>query len=171
MEHRYLKIALALTVGLQAILWFGNNIVNWDTAQGAVAYALSQEDQAGYATRLVPPINSPLVATLVLVVVVAGEGLAGVLALWGGIRLWQLRNAENEAFMLAKRYAVLGSGIAVLVWFLLFGVLGGALIQMGQAPGLKGAVEGAFRFAGYSFFTLIYLSIAEPAAKVHRSAA
>lgn len=172
MEHRYLKMAFALTAGLQAIIWFGNNILNWETAQGAVAYALSQADhEGGYGNHLLPPITSPLVATLILLVVLAGEGSAGVLALWGAVRLWQSRNANAEVFTSAKRFAVLGSGIAFLVWFLLFAVLGGALLQMGQAPGLRPALDGAFKFAAYSVFTLIYLSLSEPESKGRGSAA
>lgn len=41
MEQRYIKVGLALTVGLLAGLWAINNLLNWETARGAVAYALS----------------------------------------------------------------------------------------------------------------------------------
>lgn len=161
-EHRYLKIALTLAVALQALFWFGTNLINWDVAQGAVGYVLSQEDHLGYPNHLVPPVTSPLIITVVLLTILVGEAAAGGLALLGTYRLWRARNASPEIFTSAKGPAVLGSGIAVLVWFLLFAVLGGALYQMGQAEGTRGALEGAFRFAGYSFFTLIYLSISEP---------
>jgi len=163
MEHRYLKVILAVAVGLQALFWFGNNILNWDTATGAVAYALSQADQAGgYERHLVPPIDSPFLASLITAVVVLGEGAAGGLALWGAIQLWRNRYTAPDTFVSAKRFAVMGAGIAVLVWFLLFAVFGGALLQMGQAPGLRPAFDGAFKFASYSFLVLIYLSIPEP---------
>lgn len=163
MEHRYLKMLLAVAVGLQALFWFGNNLLNWETATGAVGYALSQADQAGgYERHLVPPIHSPVLAALVTMTVVIGEGAAGVLALWGAVRLWRARHVDEDAFVAAKRFAVLGAGIAVLVWFLLFAVFGGALLQMGQAPGLRPALDGAFKFATYSFLVLIYLSIPEP---------
>lgn len=163
MEQRYLKIALALAVGLLAALWFANNLLNWETAHGAVAYTLSQQDQAGYANHLVPPIDSPVVATIVLLVIVLGEGTAGALALAGAYRMWAARKLDEPAFRRGKRWAIVGAGVAVLVWFLLFQVIGGALILMGQSEGLRTTLEGAFRFAAYSFFTLIYLSLPEPA--------
>lgn len=50
----------------------------------------------------------------------------------------------------------------MLVWFLLFQVIGGTLILMGQSEGARPALDGAFRFAAYSFLTLIYLSLPEP---------
>ncbi len=162
MEHRYLKTALALAVGLLASLWFANNLINWETAQSAVGYTLSQADQAGYENHLVPPITSSVAITVVLLAIVLGEGAAGCLGLAGAYRMWTARNGDEKAFAAAKRIAVLGCGTAVLVWFLLFQVLGGTLILMGQSEGARGALDGAFRFASYSFLTLIYLSLPEP---------
>lgn len=162
MEHRYLKIALSSAVGLLASLWFVNNLLNWETAQGAVAYTLSQADQTGYQNHIIPPIGSAFVATLVLLAIVVGEGAAGALALVGAYQMWAGRKGSDAAFFKAKQLAVLGCGTAVLVWFLLFQVMGGALMMMGQSEGLQGALDGAFRFASYSFLTLIYLSLTEP---------
>ena len=165
MEQRYLKMALALAAGLLATLWFANNLLNWDVAQGAVAYTLSQADQTGYPVHLVPPIDSPALATAALVGIVIGEGMAGAFALTGTYRMWAARKLDDRAFCAAKRFAIIGAGIAVLVWFLLFQVVGGALLMMGQSEGLLGALEGAFRFAVYCFLTLIYLSLPEAAAR------
>jgi predicted small integral membrane protein len=165
MEQRYLKMALAFAVGLLATLWFANNLLNWEMARGAVIYTLSQQDQAGYTVHLIPPIDSPVVATIVLLAIVLGEGIAGACALIGVSRMWAARKLDEPTFQRAKRFAVVGAGIAVLVWFLLFQVIGGTLILMGQSEGARGALEGAFRFAAYSFFTLIYLSLPERAAQ------
>ena len=165
MEHRYLKIGLTLAVGLLAGLWFLTNLLNWDIAHGAVVYTLSQADQVGYPTHLVPPITSPAIATIVLLAIVSGEGAAGALALTGAYRMWAARKLDEQAFRTAKRFAILGAGIAVLVWFLLFQVIGGTLILMGQSEGARSALEGAFRFAAYCFMTLIYLSLQEGPAR------
>jgi len=161
MEHRYLKAALALAVGLLAALWFANNLLNWGMAHSAVVYTLSQQDQGGYVVHLVPRIDSPVVASGVLLAIVAGEGLAGALSLAGAYQMWRARKLDDGTFARAKRYAASGAGIAVLVWFLLFQVFGGALVLMGQSEGLVPTLEGAFRFAVYSFLTLIYLSLPE----------
>ncbi len=165
MEHRYLKMALAMAVGLLAALWFANNLLNWEVAHGAVAYTLSQADQAGYHNHLVPAFNSPILSTIVLLTIVAGEGVAGALALAGAYQMWAARKLNDQAFRSAKRYAVWGAGLAVLVWFLLFQVIGGTVILMGQSEGARGALEGAFRFAAYCFMTLIYLSLPETVAR------
>ena len=163
MEQRYIKVGLALTVGLLAALWSVNNLLNWETAQGAVAYALSQESQSGYTAHIVPPIKSQIVARLGLLVIIVTEATAGSLALLGAWRMWSQRKARTAGFAAAKQFAILGAGIAVLNWFLGFLVVGGTAIMMGQAEGMEGAIRGAATMAILSFLTLIYLSMAEPA--------
>lgn len=163
MEQRYIKLGLALTVGLLAGLWAVNNLLNWETARGAVAYALSQDNQSsGYAAHIVPPIKSQFAATIGLIVIVLTESAAGSLALFGAWRMWVQRHAETAAFAAAKRFAILGAGIAVLNWFLGFLVIGGTVIMMGQAEGMEGAMRGAISMATLCFLALIYLSMAEP---------
>lgn len=162
MEQRYIKIGLALAVGLLAALWAINNILNWSTAQGAVAYALSQENQSGYLAHIIPPITNPVAATIGLIVIILTEATAGSLALFGAWRMWSQRRGDAAAFLQAKGPAILGAGIAVLNWFLGFLVIGGTIIMMGQAEGMEGAMRGAANMATLSFLTLIYLSMAEP---------
>ena len=162
MEQRYIRIGLALTVGLLAGLWAINNLLNWETAHGAVAYALSQDNQSGYVAHIVPPVRSPLAATLGLLLIVLTESVAGALALVGAWRMWSRRKAEAAVFAAAKRLAILGSGLAVLNWFLGFLVIGGTLIMMGQAEGMEGAMRGAVSMATLCFLVLIYLSMPEP---------
>lgn len=162
MEQRYIKIGVAVTIGLLAGLWSINNLLNWGTAHGAVAYALSQDNQSGYVVHIVPPIRSSAAATIGLIVIIVTEATAGLLGLFGAWRMWSRRNGDTAAFASAKRFAVLGAGIAVLNWFLGFLVIGGTAIMMGQAEGMEGAMRGASSMASLSFLALIYLSMAEP---------
>ena len=163
MEQRYIKMGLAFTVGLLGTLWAVNNLLNWETARGAVAYALSQEMQSGYKAHILPPIRNAFAATLGLTAIIMTEATAGALALFGAWRMWSARKSETAVFVAAKRFATVGAGIAVLNWFLGFQVIGGAAIMMGQAEGMEGAMRGAWAMASQSFLTLIYLSMAEPA--------
>ena len=162
MVHRYLKIALAISLGLLAGFWCINNLLNLETVQGAVAYALSQESQTGYAVRIVPPIDSPALAAIGLAVIIIAEAAAAFFLLLGAWRMWSARPRDATSHAAGARIAALGAGIAVLNWFLGFQVIGGAAINMGQAEGLGQALEGAARFGMYSFLTLIYLSLPEP---------
>lgn len=162
MAQRYMKVGLAAAVGLLAGLWCINNLLNWETAVGAVGYALSQQNQSGYPVQLIPAIENSSVAVVGLIAICLAEAAAASFALLGAWRMWMLRAADDAAFASAKQAAILGAGVAVLTWFLGFQVIGGAGIMMGQAEGMEGAMRGAFTFGSYSFLTLIYLSLPEP---------
>ena len=162
MEHRYLKVALTLSVALLALFYVAHNIANWEAAQAAVGYVLGQDSHTAYPASIPPAIESPLLVTAVLILICAGEAAAGLVALVGAYRIWAARRADLQAFAAAKKLAVIGSGLAVLVWFLLFAVFGGALYQMWQTPAGAQSLEGAWQFSGLSFLTLIYLSLPEP---------
>ena len=159
MEHRYLKIALTLSVGLLALVYAAHNIVNWGAATDAVGYVLSRQEHQLYSVSLVPAISSPAIHALVTGIICVGEIAAGLVSLIGAWQLWTARNAEALLFAAAKRFAVIGAGLAALVWFLLFAVFGGALYQMWQTEVGAASLEGAWQFSGLAFLTLIYLSL------------
>lgn len=160
--QRYIKIGLTGAVGLLAGIWFINNLLNWETALGAVGYALSQQNHSGYSIQLIPAIESATAALVGLLLICGAEAVAATLALFGAVRMWKQRAGNSLEFGAAKQPAVLGAGVAVLTWFLGFQVIGGAGIMMGQAEGMESAMRGAFTFGSYSFLTLIYLSLPDP---------
>jgi predicted small integral membrane protein len=164
MAQRYLKILLSAVVGPLAGLWFINNLLNWQTAVGAVGYALSQQNHSGYPIQLVPAVDSVVAASAGLILICTSEAAAAGLCLFGAWRLWLRRHAEEAVFSAAKQTAVTGVGFAVLTWFLGFQVIGGTGLMMGQAEGMDGAMRGAFTFGVYSFLTLIYLGLPDSVA-------
>ena len=159
MEHRYLKIALTLSVALLALFYVANNFANWTAATGAVGYVLGQQDHQAYPAAIVPAISSTAAHAAVTAIICASELAAAVVALIGAWRLWRARNGDTASFAAAKRMAVLGAGLAALVWFFLFAVFGGALYQMWQTEVGNASLEGAWQFSGLSFLTLIYLTL------------
>ena len=159
MEHRYLKIALTLSVALLALFYVAHNIVNWGSATGAVGYVLSQQDHQAYPASLLPPIVSPAMHAIVTGLICAAEVAAGAVCLVGAWRLWIARKADTGAFAASKRLAVIGTGTAALVWFFLFAVFGGALFQMWQTEVGAASLVGAWQFSGLSFLTLLYLTL------------
>ncbi len=162
MEQRYLQIVVTLSVSLLALFYVAHNLANWNEALEAIGYVLSQQDHAVYPNNLAPAITNSGVVSAVLIAICAGEMAAGLFALVGGYRLWSARKSETACFTAAKRFAIIGVGLAVTVWFLLFAVIGGALYQMWQTQVGAGSLAGAFQYAGLSFFALIHLSLPEP---------
>ena len=159
MEHRYLKIALTLSVALLALFYVAHNIANWGAATGAVGYVLSHQGHQVYPVSLVPAITNAMIHALITGIICAAEIAAGSISLICVWRLWTVRNADAVVFSAAKRFAVVGVGLAALVWFFLFAVFGGALYQMWQTEVGAASLEGAWQFSGLSFLTLIYLSL------------
>jgi predicted small integral membrane protein len=94
-----------------------------------------------------------------LVIVVASEFLAGLLAARGALAMWSARNAPAEEFNLAKKYALLGSGLGVVIWLGFFGVGGGAAFQMWQTAIGAASLEGAFQFSVSCAIVFIILQI------------
>lgn len=157
MAVRYLKIILVVFVGLQGLLYVVGNIANWSSAVWFVGYVLGMEGHEAYATHIFPPITSPILITLVLIVIVAAEFLVGALSLKGAWDLWQVRKASAEAFESAKTFAILGAGMALVVWFGLFIVLGGALFQMWQTELGGASFDGSFVYAAISGLVLLFV--------------
>lgn len=157
MTARYLKILLTLCVAGLAGLYAIQNIVNLGEAHGFVMAMLSQSgDSLAYPDSITPPIASPAIGWAVLWIIIAGELLAALFALWGTAALFAARG-EAQAFNAAKGKAMLGAGLGVFVWFGFFAVIGGAGLQMWQTPAGAGSLEGAFQYSVLCFLTLLFL--------------
>lgn len=158
MAIRMLKIVLVVFVGLQGWFYVAGNIANWGSALGAVGYVLAMEGHEVYATHLLPPITHPVLVTIALLVIIFGEFLVGALSLTGGWHLWQVRNGDSAAFNSAKTLAILGAGMALVVWFGGFVVIGGALFQMWQTQVGTVSFEGAFIYGATSALVLLFVN-------------
>ncbi|MEJ8567906.1 DUF2165 domain-containing protein [Elongatibacter sediminis] len=161
MAIRILKIVLVVFVGLQGGLYVAGNLANWEAAHGAIAYVLSMEGHEYYDAPIFPPITHPAWVTMTLLAIITGEFLIGALSFKGA---WDLKRALKEpaeVFNSAKKYAILGAGMAMLVWFGGFIVIGGALFQMWQTEIGTASFEGAFIYAASSFLVLLFVNSAD----------
>jgi predicted small integral membrane protein len=158
MAIRILKIVLVLFVGLQGWFYVAGNIANWDAGLGAVAYVLGMEGHEIYGTHIFPPITNTTLVTVAFLIIISGEFLVGALSLTGAWHLWQARNGNAASFNSAKTFAILGAGMALVVWFGGFVVIGGALFQMWQTQVGTGSFNGAFIYAATSAFVLLFVN-------------
>ena len=159
MAIRYLKILLVLCTALMCLLYGLQNIANLQVAHQVVAAVLSMADHQSYPGSMLPPITSPILTGLAVAVIIALELAAGVVALKGCLDLWQQRHASSEVFQQAKCWGLLGCGLAVLIWFGLFGVIGGAWFQMWQTELGSQSLNGAFQFAVSAALVLIFVNM------------
>lgn len=158
MSVRYLKIVLVFLVGLQALLYFTGNIANWDSAIHFVGYVLGMEGHEAYPVHIFPTVTHTVLVTIALLVILAGELLAGLLSLKGAWDLWKARKERVDVFNAAKSHAILGPGMAVVVWFGGFIVIGGALFQMWQTQLGTGSFNGSFVYSMTAGFVLLFVN-------------
>lgn len=155
---RYIKISLVFFVGLQALLYGLQNIVNLEAAYQSVAYVMSNQDHAVYSSSIGPAINNPGLIWFALIIILVGEFSAGFIALKGSLDLWKNRSSPVDDFQSAKQLGLIGCGISLVVWFGLFMVLAGAYFQMWQTTIGAASFNGAFQYFAASALVLLFLN-------------
>ena len=159
MDKRGLKSVLVAFVALGALLWAVQNLVNLESAYGSVAYVLSNADHAAYPKSIGPAITSSALVWLALSVILVGEFAAGLLAARGAWDMFSRRRGPAAEFRAAKRYAILGCGMAVVVWFGIFTVIGGAFFQMWQTEIGDASFTAALNYAIVNAAVLIFVEL------------
>lgn len=161
MAIRYLKIILVVFVGLMALLYGLQNVVNLTAAHQAVAAVLSMADHEWYTVSVGPAVHSPVVSGIAIAVIIAAEIAAGLIALKGAWDLWSGRRAPAAEFNGAKTWALVGCGIGIVVWLGFFGAIGGAYFQMWQTELGAGSLEGAFQYFVSCALVFIIVNMAD----------
>lgn len=156
---RYIKILLAASVALFCIFYALQNIVNLQAAHGFVAYVASMADHGPYPAHFGPAITVPALTWVMLVIIIALEMAAGLLAAKGAYDLFSARNASADDFNAAKSYALAGCGLAVVIWFGLFSAIGGAYFQMWQTEAGLNALRDASMFSLQNGVVLLVLAL------------
>lgn len=122
------------------------------------AYVLGQADHVAYPQSVMPAITHPAVIWTVLSIVLLLEFLGAALTGLGAWRMWKRRDGTASEFATAKRHGLNGLGVAVIVWFLLFGTFGAAVFQMWQTEIGAGSFNGAFQLTVYALLLFGLLS-------------
>jgi len=144
---RLIKVLLGAFVALFCLFYALQNIVNLQAGHGFVTYVSSMADHAAYPGHFGPPVTVSALIWAMFLIIVALEMLAGLLAAKGTWDLFNARNASAEDFDAAKKFVLIGCGVAVLVWFGLFGAIAGAYFQAWQTEAGLNAVRDAGMFS------------------------
>lgn len=144
---RLIKIGLAAFASLFCLFYALQNIVNLQSAFGFVAYIGSMADHPAYPQAFGPAVTSPALIWILLWIIIGLELIAGLLAGKGAVDMLLARNGTAVDFNAAKKWAIAGCGVGVLVWFGIFGAFAGAYFQMWQHEAGTNAMQGAFTYA------------------------
>ncbi len=144
---RLIKAALAAFASLFCLFYALQNIANLQAAFGFVAYVGSMADHLAYPNAFGPAVTNPTLTWILLWIIIGLEILAGLLAGKGAVDMLLARNASAADFHAAKKWAVVGCGVGVLVWFGIFGAFAGAYFQMWQNEAGTNALQGSFTYS------------------------
>lgn len=144
---RYIKIALAAFASLFCLFYAIQNIANLGAAEWFVGTMTAMEGHESYPNTFAFAVNSPILVKAMLWIIILLELAAGLLAGKGAIDLFAKRNGSSAEFNDAKTFALVGTGLAVVIWFGIFGAFGGAFFQMWQVDAGLNALRDASFFA------------------------
>lgn len=161
MEIRLVKTILVVLVALQGLFYGLQNLINLDSALGFVGTVLAMADRPFYAASLVPSITNPTIVAVALGAIVLAELSVGALGLKGAWNMWQNRAASADAFNNAKKFGLLSCGMAMVVWFGFFIVIGGTVFIMWQTEIGGGSLEGAFQLGGVAGLVFLVVNSAD----------
>jgi predicted small integral membrane protein len=156
MPMRLAKILLMATIALWLALVAFGNITDYGSNWVFVQHVLAMDSifpDAGIHYRA---IHSPLLQHAAYGLIIATETLAAVLCGFGAWRLWRARRASAVLFQRAKRLAVIGLTLGLLLWLGGFMAIGGEWFGMWMSTQWNGLAS-AFRFVVVLLLALAYL--------------
>lgn len=141
------KIALVATVAAWGYVGAFGNFADWQGTRGAVEAATSMSTWEGGSGSW-RATTSPLVVGLGAILIPAFKLASAVLCTLGGIAMWRARHRGRE-FDTAKRLALAGCGVAMVLLFAGWIVIAESWFEMWRSDAMRGpALDSAFRYLG-----------------------
>ena len=153
------QTALTLTLGLYFMLVVFGNVTDYGTNFQFVKHVLSMDS--------IPPdhvawraIKSETLCQLTYVAIIAWEAVAGLLCLWGAIEM--AIHVRSTGFYEAKRHAIAGLWVGMLLWSLAFLTIGGEWFLMWESAAWSGE-SAATRMFTVNGIALLFLQLVDVA--------
>ncbi|HKL50073.1 MAG TPA: DUF2165 family protein [Wenzhouxiangellaceae bacterium] len=156
----FLIAGLVAFLALMHLAYAIQNVLNPTQAGEAIADVLGQAEAPVYPRSMMPPIRSRVSIWTALILIIALQFAAGAALALGAVQMFIAGGGSPADFAAATEWALIGCGIALLLWFGLFLTIGAALFQMWQTPLGQGAMGDAYRngtFAGVVMLILLFL--------------
>ena len=157
MAIRTLKAVLVGFVALMCLMYALQNMVNLDSAYVFVKTMVTREGQVLYPETFGFAIHAPWLIWTILWIIIGSEITAGLVSAKGAWDLWTARTGGE--FEQAKTWAIVGAGLALVVWFGYFTVIGGAYLQMWQTEAGANSLQGAFQISISSGLVLLFVNM------------
>lgn len=157
---RTVKTLLIATVALWGFVGAFENIENWGETLESVRAVTSMETMDGGADRWQASSNFILVWSGALFIMLS-KLAAGLLCSVGAYRMWKARASDAVSFSSAKRAALAGCAIAVLMLFGGFIVIAESFFELWRSETLSSVLATAFRYAGLIALIAIFVNMSD----------
>lgn len=155
---RTAKILLITAVALWGFVGAFENAENWGETLDSVRAVTSMETFEGGAGSWQASSNVFLVWLGALFIMLS-KLAAGLLCSVGAYRMFRARTADAASFSSAKKAALAGSAIAVLMLFGGFIVIAESFFELWRSETLSTVLPIAFRYAGLIALIAIFVSM------------
>lgn len=160
---RLLKIVLAAIVAFWGLIGAIGNFVSLDMTYQYVEMITSM---SGFVDAGAPaPLwrtSSPIIVWAGVLLIILGKLGAFAFCSTGAFLMTRARNGDAPTFAAAKRWAIAGCGIAVIMLFGGFTVAGETMYLMWAFPDGEHSAAAAFRYGGFITLVMIFIAQAEP---------
>ncbi|MEX2167464.1 MAG: DUF2165 domain-containing protein [Methyloceanibacter sp.] len=154
---RYAKIVMSLVLAVFCLLVAFDNITDYGTNYLFVQHVMSMDTTFPGNALMYRSITNPVLWQISYALIIAAEGITGLLFLAGSVRMFLARNAPRAEFNQAKALTVGACLLAFLVWYFGFMVVAGEWFAMWQSQTWNGQ-EAAFRFYVAVLGVLIFVN-------------
>lgn len=155
---RLSKTLLVFAAALFYSLVVFNNTTDYDSNFQLVRHVLMMDSTFPNNHGMWRAINSPVIQTLFYLTIIAWEIVTMILCWWGGIQLARNMKAPADAFHFAKRIAIAGLMLGMLMWLVAFLSVGAEWFLMWQSKSWNGQ-EAAFRMFAVIGIVLIFVAL------------
>jgi predicted small integral membrane protein len=159
MTIRLTKVALIFAVAFYYFLVVFNNVTTYDTNYQFVKHVLMMDAIFPGNRGLWRALNSPLWHNTFYLSVIAWETATMLSCAWGGIGMAKAFRRPASEFNQAKRLAILGLTLGLLMWLVAFLSVGGEWFLMWESKTWNGQ-EAAVRM--FTVTGICLLLIAQP---------
>ena len=155
---RYAKIIMSLVLASFCLLVAFDNITDYGTNYLFVQHVMSMDTTFHGNALMYRSITNPVLWQIAYAIIIAAEGITGILFLAGAVRLFQARNAPAPVFNQAKAFTIGSCLLAFLVWYFGFMVVAGEWFAMWQSQTWNGQ-DAAFCFYMAVLGVLIFVNM------------
>jgi predicted small integral membrane protein len=159
---RAAKTLLVFAVALFYSFVVFNNLTDYNSNYQFVRHVLMMDSTFPGNQGMWRAMNSPAVHTIFYLAIISWEFVTMILCWWGAVRLARAIRQIPAAFHQAKRIAVAGLTLSLLMWLVAFLSVGGEWLLMWQSKTWNGQ-ETAFR--NFTMIGIVLLFLALPDAE------